>query len=101
MKRITIRLLAFNLLLVFLPAAGVLYLGAYESRLETAAGRAMTDARRMLASGIPQAKRPDVPNTLIERAHASDVRFRIVDTAGNVVADSHRILPPPAAHPGG
>ena len=30
MKRIAIRLLAFNLLLVFLPVAGVLYLGAYE-----------------------------------------------------------------------
>ena len=32
MKRIAIRLLAFNLLLVFLPVAGVLYLGAYEAR---------------------------------------------------------------------
>ena len=32
-SRIGVRLLAFNLLLVFLPAAGILYLDVYETRL--------------------------------------------------------------------
>ena len=34
LSRIAVRLLAFNLLLVFLPAAGVLFLGTYEELAE-------------------------------------------------------------------
>ena len=32
-SRIVVRLLAFNLLLVFLPVAGILYLDVYQTRL--------------------------------------------------------------------
>ena len=35
-SRIGLRLLAFNLLVVFVPVGGILYLGIYESRLRQA-----------------------------------------------------------------
>src|SRR5258708_1308963 len=50
--RIGVRLLAFNLLLVFLPLAGVLYLGAYEARLETSELRARPGGARLLAAPV-------------------------------------------------
>ena len=36
LSRISIRLALFNLLVVFLPVAGVLFIGSYEQHLETA-----------------------------------------------------------------
>ena len=46
---IAFRLLLFNLLLVFLPAAAVLYLNVYESHLLTAQETAMVQQGRLLA----------------------------------------------------
>jgi two-component system sensor histidine kinase ChvG len=95
--RISTRLLAFNFLLVFLPVAGSLYLGAYESRLETAEIRAMTDDARLLASilaGDGGALDADDASDLLRRWR-TDARFRILDTNGRVVADSRAFAPPP------
>lgn len=92
MKRIAIRLLAFNLLLVFLPVAGVLYLGAYESRLESAEARAMTEQARIISAALAQGTNVDA---LLARVR-SDTRFRVLDTSGRVIADSRRFSPPPA-----
>jgi len=92
-SRISIRLLAFNLLLVFLPVAGVLFLGAYESRLESAEVRAITEEARIVAAAVGAAGNHAFE--AIVRRRATDVRLRLVDAHGNLVADSHRIVPPP------
>ena len=100
MKRIAIRLLAFNLLLVFLPVAGVLYLGAYEARLESAEIRSMTEQARIAAAAIGRdaALNPIDVDELLARTR-SDVRFRVLDPSGRVIADSRPIPPaPPTSH---
>src|ERR1051326_5831962 len=110
MRRIAIRLLAFNLLLVFLPVAGVLYLGAYEARLESAEIRSMTEQARIAAAAARRAPRPGGASgrgpvlnpihvdELLARTR-SDVRFRVLDPAGRVIADSRPIPPaPPTSH---
>lgn len=95
--RISTRLLAFNLLLVFLPVAGSLYLGAYESRLESAEIRAMTDDARLLSALIGREGRLDAEaaGDLLRQWH-TDVRFRLLDEGGRVVADSRAYAPAPA-----
>lgn len=94
LSRLALRLLAFNLLLVFLPIAGVTYLGAYEKRLETAEIRSMTEQARILAAAIGrEGLDAIVIDDLLHRSRG-EVRFRIVDTGGNLVADS-KVLPPP------
>jgi two-component system sensor histidine kinase ChvG len=92
--RLSVRLLAFNLLLVFLPIAGVLYLGAYETRLETAEVRAMSDQARVLAAALGE-RALDVRSfeEIVRRAKVRDVRVRLVDAGGRVVADSERLMP--------
>lgn len=101
MKRIAIRLLAFNLLLVFLPVAGVLYLGAYEARLESAEVRSMTEQARIAAAAIARdaALNPIDVDELLARTR-SDVRFRVLDPAGRVIADSRPIPPAPPTSKG-
>jgi len=95
MKRIAIRLLAFNLLLVFLPVAGVLYLGAYEARLESGEARSIAEQARIVAAALGRdaALNPIDADELLARTR-SEVRFRVLDTAGRVIADS-RPLPQP------
>ncbi len=99
MKRIAIRLLAFNLLLVFLPVAGVLFLGAYEARLESAEGRSITEQARIVAAAIGRDAilNPIDVDELLARTR-SDVRFRVLDTGGRVIADSRPIPPPQTSH---
>jgi two-component system, OmpR family, sensor histidine kinase ChvG len=97
-SRIGVRLLAFNLLLVFLPLAGVLYLGAYESRLETSELRSMTDEARLMAATMARegSLNAHVADDLLVR-WTTEVRFRVLDTTGRVVADSRAFQPSPPA----
>jgi two-component system sensor histidine kinase ChvG len=90
LSRISVRLLVFNLLLVFLPVAGVLYLGTYEARLESAEIRSMTQEARILATEIGRDGALDAIaiDDLLHRLDGT-VRFRIVDETGDVVADTH------------
>ncbi len=94
--RIFIRLLAFNLLLVFLPLGGVLYLGAYEARLETSEVRSMTDEARLLAAAMARegSLNARLADDLLAR-WPTEVRFRFLDTTGRVIADSRAYQPPP------
>jgi two-component system, OmpR family, sensor histidine kinase ChvG len=96
-SRISIRLLAFNLLLVFLPVAGTLFLGAYESRLESAEVRAITEEARIVAAAVGGGGVKTFEAIVLRRS--TDVRLRLVDGQGNLIADSHRIVPPPAVPP--
>jgi two-component system sensor histidine kinase ChvG len=51
-SRIGLRLLVFNLLLVFLPVAGILYLDEYETALLEAQERNMVQQGRLVAAAL-------------------------------------------------
>ncbi len=115
LSRISIRLLAFHLLLVFLPVAGVLFLGTYEKRLESDETRSLGEQARIIAAALPgSSPRPAEAGRgargegyvaafqRIVASKTSDVRFRLVDAQGNLLADSHRLAPPkPLEQPAG
>src|ERR1041385_3554374 len=94
--RISIRLLAFNLLLVFLPAAGVLYLDVYERQLLEGLEGSMVQQGRILAAALGDQGRlaslhaAAVLRRLEQRLNA---RLRVLDAAGLVVADSSLLAP--------
>ena len=100
-SRLPFRLLAFNLLLVFLPIAGVLFLGEYEERLETAEIRDLTHQSRLVAAAIARGGTLDADafEDVIRRAKIDDVRMRLIDSTGRVVADSHQIVTPAVQQP--
>ena len=101
LSRLPFRLLAFNLLLVFFPIAGVLFLGQYEDRLETAQIRDLTHQARLVAAGIARGGTLDADafEDVIRRAKIDDVRMRLVDATGHVVADSQTIVTPAPHRP--
>jgi two-component system sensor histidine kinase ChvG len=97
-SRIGPRLLAFNLLVVFVPVVGVLYLDVYEARLLQGQEREMVQQARLLAAVLGDGPQIDVG--LIERAfqrleRQTEARLRVFDAQGRVLADS-RSVPPPA-----
>ena len=51
-SRIGLRLLAFNLLVVFVPVAGILYLDVYEAELLESQERGMVQQARLMAAGL-------------------------------------------------
>lgn len=96
LSRISIRLLAFNVLLVFLPAAGHLYLGTYERQLLEAQERAMVQQGRFLAAalgGNSTLKGEDATLFLMQLNQRFESRIRVVDRQGTVLADSSRMGP--------
>src|SRR5688572_33301850 len=84
LSRLTFRLLAFNLVLVFLPIAGVLFLGEYEQRLETAEIRDLTHRARLIAAAIAREGTldPVAFDDVINRAKIVDIRERLIDGTG-------------------
>ncbi len=92
---IPLRLLLFNVLLVFLPAAGFLYLDVYERELLKAQERAMVQQGRHLAAalsslgdldrGLDQARADGLLRRLDRR---TDARLRILGPGGALLADS-------------
>jgi len=100
-SRLTFRLLAFNLVLVFFPIAGVLFLGQYEQRLESAEIRDLTHRARLIAAAVAREGTldPDAFEDVIRRAKIDDVRVRLIDSGGRVVADSQEIVAPVPQRP--
>ena len=96
LSRISIRLMLFNLLLVFLPVAGIIYLGSYEAKLLAAQQRALDEEARILSAALTS------DGSISERAPAvlaarqqlpaptrlEPVRLRVVAPDGHVLADS-------------
>ena len=101
LSRLGVRLAAFNIILVFLPIAGVLLLGAYEARLETAEIRDLTHRARLIAASIAREGTLDANafEDMIHRAKIDDMRVRLIDSRGSVVADSRYIVPPAPQRP--
>lgn len=100
-SRLAFRLLAFNVVLVFLPVAGVLFLGEYEERLETAEIRDVTHRARLIAASIAREGTldEDAFEDVIHRAKIDDLRVRLIDSVGRVVADSREIVAPAPQRP--
>jgi two-component system, OmpR family, sensor histidine kinase ChvG len=101
LSRLAVRLLAFNAVLVFLPIAGVLLLGQYEETLETAEIRDLTHRSRLIAAAIARQGTLDADafEDVIRRAKIDDLRVRLIDSRGNVVADSREIVTPAPQRP--
>lgn len=94
--RIGVRLLAFNLLLLFLPAAALLYLDTYERQLLDAQERSMVQQGRLLASALSGGEGLDAEHAeqvLIRLAQRQEARLRVVDRDGRVVMDSSLLGP--------
>ncbi len=93
-SRISIRLLLFNVLLVFLPVAGFLYLGVYEKQLLDDQERSMVQQGRLLAAALgggaelgPLDSRG--AEALLRRLdQRTDSRARILGQDGALLADS-------------
>ena len=91
-SRIGLRLLAFNLLVVFVPVGGILYLGIYESRLRQAQEAGLVQQARVLAAALGDRALDgeEVARIFVRLERRSDARFRVYDAGGNLIADSAR-----------
>lgn len=95
--------MAFNLLLVFLPVAGIVYLGSYETKLLNAQTRALRGQAHLLAAAVSAGANPEAIIEA-ERGRASGsgepIRLRIVAQDGAVMADTRGTGPAvPATSP--
>jgi two-component system sensor histidine kinase ChvG len=104
-SRLSLRLLAFNLLLVFLPVAGFLYLDVYERRLLAAQERAMVQQGRLVAAALGghSTIEPAAAAALLGRLERrSEARLRVFDASGALLADSslQAVAPAPPRPPG-
>jgi two-component system, OmpR family, sensor histidine kinase ChvG len=110
-SRIAARLLAFNLLVLFLPIAAILYLDVYESRLLESQERSMNQQARIIATALAYSGTIDsasATNFLTRLEQRTDSRVRVYGQGGALLADSNRIkysgepaaastYPPPSA----
>jgi two-component system sensor histidine kinase ChvG len=91
------RILAFNLLIVFLPLAGILSLGTYERQLLKSLEHALVQQGRLFAAALADsgstALRNKARQTLRALKQRQDARIRVVDASGALLADSS-VLPP-------
>jgi two-component system sensor histidine kinase ChvG len=102
LARISVRLLLFNVLLVFLPAAGFFYLEVYEKELLEAQERAMVQQGRLVAAalaGQAEIEKPAARALLSRLEGRTESRLRVVDRQGLLLADSARLVPPRATPP--
>ena len=100
-SRIGLRVLAFNLLVLFLPVAGILYLDVYEDRLLDVQERGMVEQARLVAAAIAgNPNQGDVVRLLARLGTEGDSRIRVFDSTGAIVADSRRVIgaPPDSEH---
>jgi len=92
-SRIGLRLFTFNLLVLFVPLAGILYLDVYESKLLETQERAMVQQARFIAAAVSSTNALDestATDFLSRIEDAGDVRIRIFDLQGTLLADSVR-----------
>ncbi len=95
-SRISVRILAFNLLIVFLPLAGILSLGTYERQLLKSLEHALVQQGRLFAAALADSGpvlQSKARQTLRAMKQRQDARIRIVDASGLLLADSS-VLPP-------
>ena len=87
-SRISIRLALFNLLVVFLPVAGVLFVGNYEQNLEEMQIDSMQRQGQLVAAAIVNGEKPPA---VLGSVRFGDERIRIVSPSRRVIADTGAI----------
>ncbi len=95
-SRISIRLLAFNILLVFLPVAGVSYLEVYERKLLQAQEQSMVQQGRLLAAALAERLplQPEMVEPILVRLDQETTsRIRVIDRDRRLVSDTSRLGP--------
>jgi two-component system sensor histidine kinase ChvG len=101
-SRIAVRMLAFNVLLVFLPLAGLLYLDTYEQHLLEAQERSMVQQGRIVAAALSDREALDaetIDRLLRPLGQRVDARLRILDATGRVLGDTSRAGDLPESDP--
>jgi two-component system, OmpR family, sensor histidine kinase ChvG len=104
--RIRYRLLAVNLFLVLVPAAGLEFARTYERQLLDALERDMKNqavlVRSVVESSLLRGNALDAPEhqrILTDAARATRTRIRLIHPSSGVVVDSHRDGPPEGREP--
>lgn len=92
LSRIAFRLFAFNILLIFLPIAGFLYLNTYEEQLLKALEHSLVQQGRVLASALSVDSLDEAGRILEGMQQRLEARIRIVDARGMLLADSSRLV---------
>lgn len=88
---IAVRLLLFNVLLVFLPVAGLFSLRTVERQLLDLQERSMVQQGRLAAAALsaePNLTAASATGLVQRLAGRSEARIRVIDRAGKVIADS-------------
>ena len=96
LSRISIRLLAFNILLVFLPFFGFLSLQTYEVELRYQQERSMVQQGRLLAAALAESgslEAADAQRILVNMNQRFEARLRVIDRDLQLLADSSRLGP--------
>ncbi len=96
LSRISVRLLAFNVLVVFLPMAGVLFLDTYERHLLEAQERTMAQEGRLFAAALEAMSRfeaADARRILVQLDRRHLARLRVIGRDGELLADSASLGP--------
>jgi two-component system sensor histidine kinase ChvG len=104
--RIRYRLLAVNLFLVLVPAAGLEFARVYERQLLDALERDMKNqavlVRNLVENGLLRGDALDAiehQRILTDSARATRTRIRLIHPSAGVVVDSHREGPPEGREP--
>src|SRR5438128_791199 len=97
-SRISVRLALFNLLVVFLPVAGVLFLVSYEQNLEQTQIDSMERQARLIVSMLQSGASP---NAALRNVRFGDERIRVVNPNGRVVSDTGPLQGPEEEPEGG
>ena len=84
-SRISIRLALFNLLVVFLPVAGVLFVGSYEQNLEETQIDSMQRQARIIVSELQSGVKP---SAALETIRFGDERVRVISPGRRIIADT-------------
>jgi len=94
LSRISLRILGFNILIVFMPVAGFLLLGTYERQLLQSQEHAMVQQGRVLAAALSD-RGPALGDEAVRVIRGlrmrHDARLRVLDAAGALLADSSRL----------
>jgi two-component system sensor histidine kinase ChvG len=98
--RIRYRLLLVNVIVAIVPMAGIVFAEMHEAQLLAGLERDMIHQAQLVRAMV--SAEPDLPLAKRERmlmvaARDTRTRIRLLDTQGNVLADSHRGGPPEGA----
>ncbi|MBI9107413.1 MAG: sensor N-terminal transmembrane domain-containing protein [Spirochaetales bacterium] len=98
LNKISVRLLAFNLLLLSLPMISILYLDTYEGQLLRSQENSMIQQGRVMAAALSGRSLETEAGRIIRNLNQRvDSRIRVVDAGGRLLADTSQPDVAPAA----